>query len=32
MEKDETSIYEFNLESVGQYTPNTLINKTFDIF
>lgn len=30
-EKDEPSIYEFNLESVGQYTPNTLINKTFDI-
>ena len=30
-DNDEPSIYEFNLESVGQYSPNELINKTLDV-
>jgi DNA-directed RNA polymerase subunit L len=32
MENDnnEPSVYEFSLESVGQFSPNVLINKTFD--
>lgn len=29
-DKDEPSVYEFSLESVGQYTPQNLLNKTFD--